>query len=77
MKASIHTILPTSVLVALLITAAPTVTAANQDADTLTANHPWIGEPAPEFSLTSTNGSSVALSDYKGKFLVVHFAASW
>jgi cytochrome oxidase Cu insertion factor (SCO1/SenC/PrrC family) len=69
-------------LAAILVIAAPTLTATPQndgkDGDLLTVNHPWIGEPAPDFNLKSTSGQSVALSDFKGKkFLVIHFAASW
>ena len=83
MKASIHPIrLPIFVLVAILVLAAPAFAAGQEntgkDTGTLTADHPWIGEPAPNFALTSTGGQSVALSDFKGlKFLVIHFAASW
>ena len=82
MKASTHpSRLPPTVLVAMLVLATPALTAPQQDpgknTDTLTTNHPWIGELAPDFELTSTSGQSVALSDFKGlKFLVIHFAAS-
>jgi cytochrome oxidase Cu insertion factor (SCO1/SenC/PrrC family) len=33
--------------------------------------HLKVGEPAPEISLTDTNGKPVKLSDYKGKKNVV------
>ena len=74
--------LPSSVLLAILVIATPALTAAQQNtgknADALTPNHPWIGQRAPEFQLTSTSGESVALSDFNAdKFLVIHFAASW
>ncbi|MEL6251806.1 MAG: peroxiredoxin family protein [Bacteroidota bacterium] len=36
-----------------------------------------LGEKAPEFALTDLNGSTKRLSDYEGKFLVVHFATTW
>lgn len=32
---------------------------------------------AKAFSLKSTNGETVSLSDYKGKFVVIHIATSW
>jgi len=32
---------------------------------------------AKEFSLKSTDGQTVNLSDYKGKFVVVHIATTW
>ena len=34
---------------------------------------PKVGERAPEFSLPSTNGSTVSLKDYAGKKLVLVF----
>jgi len=35
------------------------------------------GKPAPDFSLQSLGGGSVALADYRGKTAVVAFWASW
>jgi len=32
---------------------------------------------AKEFSLKSTDGNTVSLSDFKGKFVVVHIATTW
>ncbi|MDQ0220821.1 thioredoxin-dependent thiol peroxidase [Peribacillus cavernae] len=32
-----------------------------------------IGEKAPDFTLTSTNGEKVALADFKGKHVVLYF----
>ena len=37
----------------------------------------WIGKEAPAFRLTSVDGKEVALSDYRGKLVVLHFGASW
>src|SRR3982751_489753 len=34
---------------------------------------PAVGGPAPEFSLTSGDGSQVSLKDYKGKWVVLYF----
>lgn len=34
---------------------------------------PAVGSPAPEFSLTSGDGSSVSLKDYRGKWVVLYF----
>lgn len=38
---------------------------------------PAEGGIAPEFSLADRNGKSVALSDYRGKLVLVHFWATW
>ncbi len=32
---------------------------------------------AKEFTLTSTDGNTVSLSDFKGKFVLVHIATTW
>lgn len=36
-----------------------------------------IGATAPEFSQTDVNGKVIKLSDYKGKYVLVDFWASW
>lgn len=36
-----------------------------------------IGKPAPDFSLQDENGRSVQLSDYRGRFVVLNFWATW
>ncbi|RXM48404.1 TlpA disulfide reductase family protein [Flavobacterium sp. YO12] len=36
-----------------------------------------VGSTAPEFSQTDINGKIVKLSDYKGKYVLVDFWASW
>ncbi len=38
---------------------------------------PWIGNPAPPFSLSALDGKKLALSDLKGKLVVLHFGAGW
>src|ERR1700759_5566483 len=46
------------------------IRAANtQTAQTL----PQVGQPAPDFSLTSMEGRPVSLKDYKGKWVVLYF----
>src|SRR5438034_4015702 len=37
------------------------------------ANQPEVGKPAPDFSLTTGNGSQVSLKDYRGKWVVLYF----
>lgn len=39
--------------------------------------HVQIGQVAPEFSLPDTAGVSVALSDFRGKYVLLDFWASW
>lgn len=36
-----------------------------------------VGNLAPAFSLQSVNGDSVSHSDFKGKFVLIEFCASW
>lgn len=38
---------------------------------------PGVGEPAPDFTLTSTTGESVSLSDFHGETVVLNFWATW
>jgi cytochrome oxidase Cu insertion factor (SCO1/SenC/PrrC family) len=44
---------------------------------TLELEQPMIGEGAPAFTLPSTEGARVSLSDLRGKFTVIHFGTSW
>src|SRR3954471_1409323 len=44
---------------------------AMQAADTPT--QPEVGKPAPDFSLTTSDGSNVSLKDFKGKWIVLYF----
>lgn len=38
---------------------------------------PKIGEAAPLFELESLQGDTITLANLQGKFVVIHFAASW
>ena len=42
-----------------------------QGADTQT--QPAVGQPAPDFSLATSDGSQVSLKDFKGKWVVLYF----
>ena len=41
------------------------------------AQQPRIAQAAPLFKLQSLSGDTLALADLRGKFVVIHFAASW
>jgi cytochrome oxidase Cu insertion factor (SCO1/SenC/PrrC family) len=41
------------------------------------ADQPMIGQPAPPFELSDLEGNRVALKDFSGRFVVLHFATSW
>ncbi|MEW5975741.1 MAG: hypothetical protein AB1898_08040 [Acidobacteriota bacterium] len=38
---------------------------------------PMLGETAPKFTLKSIDDRLVSLEQQRGKFVVLHFAASW
>jgi peroxiredoxin Q/BCP len=38
-----------------------------------TQQQPEVGKPAPDFSLTTGDGSQVSLKDFKGKWVVLYF----
>lgn len=38
---------------------------------------PMIGELAPEFTLEGIDGDRYALTDLRGKLVVIHFGTSW
>lgn len=46
-------------------------TAAETDAQ------PMLGEAAPAFALQGVDGKSLSLEAMRGRWLVVHFGASW
>src|SRR5213596_3303914 len=41
-----------------------------------TQTQPATGTPAPDFSLTTSDGSQVSLKDYRGKWVVLYFYPS-
>ena len=38
---------------------------------------PMIGQPAPLFALKGIDGKTYSLEQLKGKYIVIHFAATW
>ena len=47
------------------------------DQDSKAASHPMIGEEAPTFDLEEVSGGTLSLESLKGRFVVLHFGASW
>ncbi len=48
------------------------------DTETTQSGHQsWVGMPAPEMSMPDVDGKEVALSSFKGKYVLVDFWASW
>jgi cytochrome c biogenesis protein CcmG/thiol:disulfide interchange protein DsbE len=41
------------------------------------ANEPIVGQPAPDFSVTSFGGTQLSLADFAGQVLVINFWATW
>ncbi len=39
--------------------------------------YPLIGQPAPNLAMQDANGKTINISDFKGKYLLVDFWASW
>jgi len=37
----------------------------------------WVGKQAPELTMPDVNGKNVSLSDFRGKYVLVDFWASW
>jgi len=38
---------------------------------------PMIGQTAPSFTLTGLDGKTYSLEQFRGKFVVIHFATTW
>jgi peroxiredoxin len=50
---------------------------AKQNQQPAAAPEKWTGKPAPDFTLPDANGKEIALSSFKGKYVLVDFWASW
>lgn len=45
--------------------------------DSAVSSHPMIGDQAPAFTLEEADGGSLSLESLKGRYVVLHFGASW
>jgi len=63
---------PVAGLIAALLLAGSTAAAPAAPLD-----HPMLGDPAPTFTLPSLSGGEIALPDFRGKYLAIHFGTSW
>lgn len=43
----------------------------------MAASPPLVGGPAPHFNLKALEGQTIDLSDFKGRFVVLNFWATW
>ena len=50
---------------------------ADSDSGQLKYNSPFVGKPAPAFTLQDLQGDKVSLDSYKGKAVLVNFWATW
>ena len=53
------------------------VLATRPSAETKEAQSPLLGHPAPALQGTALDGSTVRLSDYRGRWVVLNFFATW
>ena len=53
------------------------LTAANQQKAAPKSQFPDVGSVAPDFTMNDVNGKPVSLSQFKGKYVLVDFWASW
>lgn len=51
--------------------------AAGTAADGSPLPQPLLGKPAPLFELRDAHGETVSLASLRGRFVVLHFGASW
>lgn len=72
------TIIRTALFLGLCCLMAGTTACGQKDADSKYATEMLKkGTPAPAFTLETPDGNAVSLSDFKGKYVVLDFWASW
>jgi len=68
----VHNTEKNSLALAVALTLAASAASAQDPATAL------LGKPAPSFRLTDVrSGQTHSLEDYRGRFVVLHFGASW
>lgn len=50
---------------------------AQRDAKTSQQQNSWVGKKAPELSLPDATGMNISLQNFKGKYVLIDFWASW
>jgi cytochrome c biogenesis protein CcmG/thiol:disulfide interchange protein DsbE len=66
-----------AVAVALPVVMLLLVLATRQPAATRAIDSPLLGKPAPQFTATSIDGRQVSLSEFRGRWVVLNFFATW
>jgi cytochrome c biogenesis protein CcmG/thiol:disulfide interchange protein DsbE len=72
-----HTILWSAVVVGVVVAILVAVLATRQSAANVEAGSPLLGKPAPTLAGADLHGHHVALTDFRGKYVLVNFFASW
>ena len=66
-----------SLAVAGVLAALVAVLATSGQAGQVTAGSPLIGKPAPQVAGPDQHGTTITLTSYRGRWVLVNFAASW
>jgi cytochrome oxidase Cu insertion factor (SCO1/SenC/PrrC family) len=62
-------------LMVIMVTGASATARAEEES--AVASQPMIGAAAPDFTLKQINDTTLSLGDLTGKYVVIHFGASW
>ncbi|MDQ3569116.1 MAG: TlpA family protein disulfide reductase [Actinomycetota bacterium] len=72
-----RTVLWTAGAVGLVVVLLVGVLATRKSASSSIAPSPLVGQPAPEIAGRGLDGANVRLSDFRGRYVVVNFFATW
>ncbi len=67
--AAVAVAVPLALLVGVLATRPPAASRA--------ASSPLLGKPAPDIAATTIDGDEIRLADYRGRWVLVNFFATW